>query len=459
MPKGIFERKERYRRTQAEIAADKEKKAEVIDLRALYRPTKKQIEAHTCPERYVLYGGAVGGGKSAWLANEVIQLSLDYPGNIGYLCRHELASFRRTTLLELEKFLPEKLILNHHMTESYFQLKNGSLIYYGGLGDDNKAIDRLKSMTLGWWAIDQAEETSENFFFLLASRLRLVLPGIIYKGLMTANPQPGWVKHRFIETLPEDHVFIPALPRDNPYLPKDYEKRLRKLYPRDLVRQLLEGDWDVLEAGKFLFKYADIKNAVNRKFYIETDIENRFENEVLKMGVDIAAGGEDESVATIRRGNNVEWFETWREANTMATTGKIITLMERWSIKPENVNLDSIGVGKGVYDRLVEQKFNVNGIIAGEVAQDKEHYANIKAEGYYQLAKMFEEGLISIPDDQDLISQLSTIRYDTQSDKKFLIVSKDIMKHKYNVRSPDRADSLMLAFLSAKKGSPNIRWL
>jgi len=425
---------------------------ETLDLRKNYKPTRKQILAHTAPETYLLYGGAVGGGKSAFLANEGIQLSLDYPGNVGYLCRHELASFRRTTLLELEKFLPSELVAQHHGTESYFRLKNGSIIYYGGLGDDQKAIDRLKSMTLGWCGIDQAEETSESFFYLLASRLRLVLPGIQYRFLMTANPAPGWLKHRFLEQKLEDHIFIPALPKDNPYLPKDYEKNLRRLYPKELVQQLLEGDWDTIEAGKFLFRYGNIKSAVGREFEVD-------ETDPLKMGIDVAAGGEDVSVATIRRGNTTEWIEAWAEANTMSTVGKIINLMERFKVIPADVNIDAIGIGKPIFDRLVEQGYNVNGVVVGEAAEDKEHYTNIKAESYFKLAQRFEDGLISIPDEVNLITQLSTIRYDTQSDKRMFIVSKEVMKNRYRVKSPDYADSLMLAFMEIEPVKVRVRWL
>jgi len=421
-----------------------------IDLSKKYKPTEKQAKAHVAPERYLLYGGAVGGGKSAWLVNEAIQLSLDYPGNIGYLCRHELASFRRTTLLELEKFLPEELISVHHQTESYFRLKNGSLIYYGGLGDDQKAIDRLKSMTLGWWGIDQAEETSESFFFLLASRLRLVLPNIIYRGLMTANPAPGWVKHRFIEQHLEDHTFIPALPKDNPYLPEDYESNLRKLYPVELVKQLLEGDWDTLEAGQFLFRYGFLREAVNRKIPDE--------GSPLRMGVDIAAGGEDVSVAIIRKGDTVILIEPWSEQNTMVTVGRIKGLIEDNGIEPQYVNIDTIGIGKGVYDRLLEQGIKVNGVVVGERSKE-EYFVNIKAQAYFELSKRFEDGKINIPDDQNLISQLSTIRYEIQSDRRVAIVSKEIMRKRYHVKSPDYADSLMLAFLEIVPPSPEIRWL
>lgn len=419
----------------------------IVDLRKLYKPFDKQIQAHTAKERFVLYGGAVGGGKSVWLCNEALQLSLETSGNVGYLCRHELTSLLRTTLMTLERYLPNEIISQHHQTENYYRLINGSLIFYGGLGDDQRAIDRLKSMELGWFAIDQAEETSENHFFLLASRLRLNVSGVRYKGLLTANPAPGWVKHRFIEQRLPDHIFIPSLPRDNPNLPSDYEPKLRELYPDELVRQLLEGDWDALESGNYLFRYADIKSAINNELPVD-DSPNM-------MGVDIARYGDDSSVVVVRQGNRVIWIGHWAKSDLMETTGKIVNLIERF--KPSVVNIDVIGLGAGVYDRLIEMKYRVNPINVAESAVEKEKYANLRAEMYLNLYRLFESGGINIPDDMELVAQLSGIKYKPNSRGQVQIESKEDMR-KRGVKSPDKADALALAFLESKF-SPSIRWL
>ena len=422
-----------------------------IDCRGIYNPTDKQRSAHTRFERFVLYGGAVGGGKSVWLCHEARALSSETAGNVGYLCRHELTSFRRSTLLTLERCLPVEIIEQHHQTENFFRLKNGSLIFYGGLGDDQKAIDRLKSMDLGWFGIDQAEETSENHFFLLASRLRLALPGVQYKGLMTANPSPGWVKQRFVEQKLNDHVFIPALPRDNPYLPEDYESTLRELYPEELIAQLLDGDWDALEVGNYLFKYVDIKAAVGREIKAGKDA-------IKVLGQDIARFGDDSSVAIIREDDTVIWVERWAKTDLMHTTGKVINLINKFN--PDLTHLDIIGLGAGVYDRLIEQKYKPIAVNVAESprGKDKDKYANLRAEIYGDLAKRFEEGNISIPDNLELIAQLSGIKYKFNSKGQLQIESKEDMK-KRGVKSPDLADALTLCFMNPKSREVNIRWV
>lgn len=417
-----------------------------IDLRKLYIPFEKQVLAHTASERYVLYGGAVGGGKSVWLCNEVIQLSLEYAGNVGYLCRYELTSLLRSTLMTLERYLPEDIIAQHHQTENYYRLVNGSLIFYGGLGDDRRAIERLKSMELGWFAIDQAEEVSESHFFMLASRLRLKLPNIMYKGLMTANPAPGWLKHRFVEQVLPDHLFVPSLPKDNPNLPEDYEDLLRELYPEELVKQLLEGDWDALESGNYLFKYADIKNAIER----DVDGDN-----LIVLGQDIARFGDDSSVAIIRHGKKVIWMQQWAKTDLMDTTGRIVNLIDRF--KPHRKNIDVIGLGGGVVDRLSELKLNPSPINVSEAVREKDKFANLRAKIYFDLHKRFEDGEISIPDDRELLAELSGIKYKYNSRGQMQIESKEDMR-KRGMKSPDRADALALAFMG-DTSNPQIRWL
>jgi hypothetical protein len=245
-----------------------------IDLSKLYKPHPRQVLFHQSPEKGRLFGGAIRGGKTVCGVAEGIQLSIDYPGNVGIMARQNLPSFKRTVMVELERYFDagiqtsegfKKLITQHHSTDHYIQFWNGSRIWYTGLGDDTRGLASQMGTTIGWFFIDQVEECSEMHFNNLLGRLSLNIPKIKLKYFLTANPMPGWVKMRFIESHPDDFIYIPSLPKDNPYLPANYEEELRSIYPEEIVRAWLDGDWDVMEGGNFLFPYAQIRSAVNRE--------------------------------------------------------------------------------------------------------------------------------------------------------------------------------------------------
>lgn len=214
-----------------------------------YDPTPRQREFHECGRRYKLYGGAMGGGKSVALCAEAVKLSLKFPGNRGYFCRNQITDFRRSTLVTFEKLCPPELIKAHYRDERIISFRNGSEFTYGGLGGEED-LEKIKSTEFGWFAIDEATETLEDMFLLLTSRLRWTLPdgsNPDYRAFLASNPEPGWVKDRFVDKSMPDHAFIRALPRDNPHLPKDYDAMLRKNWPDEWVKRYLEGSWDVFE--------------------------------------------------------------------------------------------------------------------------------------------------------------------------------------------------------------------
>ncbi len=389
-----------------------------------------------------------------------MQLSIDYPGNVGLLCRQTLPAFKRTVMVELEKYFNvgvetsdgfTKLITQHHSTDHYLKFFNGSIIWYTGLSDDTHGLTSQMGITLGWVGCDQVEEISEIHFNNLIGRLSLPLKDIRYYVLMTANPMPGWVKQRFIENPPDDFIYIPSLPRDNPYLPPDYEENLRKQYPRELAAAWLDGDWNVMESGNFLLSWNEIARAADKDIPVEGELE---------MGVDLAWSSGDENVAIIRQGNKMLSFDRWvfKMEDSLKSVDRVIELIKRYNIDPKNVKVDAVSGGSPIYSGMVAKGYPVMPIIAGAKADDDEHYVNKRAEMFYQLQARFRQDAISIVDDIDLKAQLSVIKYKPSSEKRLQIVSKEDMR-KHGEKSPDRADALALAFYTPVKKNPTIRWL
>ena len=408
----------------------------------IYVATERQAAFHAAPEMFKLYGGAMGGGKTYALCAEGIALSISWPGNRGYICRHELKSFKRTTLLVLNDMLERSgLISNHHQTDNYYLLRNGSTIYYGGLGDDVSAIEKLKSMELGWYAIDEASETSEKFFLMLASRLRLKLPGIRYFGLLASNPDPGWLKYRFIDKKQAEHIFVPALPRDNPHLPPDYVARLQSVFPEEWQKRFIEGDWGAFEGTNNVFPYAAIRDAL---------VSEAKASPPKEIGVDVARYGDDESIIAYREGAQFSILEVIRKSDLMSLTGRIVHHIK--AKNPDATKIDADGMGAGVVDRLREQKYPVIEVHAGAKAKNSERFANQKAEIYWGFRERLLAGDVVLPDDLELQAQLTSCTYRIKSSGQIEITPKDEMK-KQGLKSPDRAEGIIYAAANLSPGA------
>lgn len=405
-----------------------------------YQPTrnKRQLQAHRSKAMFILFGGAVGGGKTGWLCNEAIFHCLKLPASRVFLARQHLSSFKRTTLLELLKWLPDGYIRQHNKSECFIEFKNKSRIYYSGLGDDIRAIEKLKSMELSAYGIDQAEEVSEEFFHMLNSRLRLTtVLEKYYQGWLTSNPSSNWVRQRFIESALENHTFIPSLPKDNPFLPSDYEQRLRETLPEELVQAWINGDWNVISDEQQLFTYEEIQDAMERK--ADKSGEPVY-------AVDVARYGLDESVIVKRQGNTVTIEKVFSKKSTMETSGKVIK--EVGHDMSKEIRVDSIGIGAGVFDRLQEQHYNVREYLSSAAAKQNKIYKNLRAENYFNLKRLLPE--LSIPNDPKLRAQMMAIRYRVFSDGLLLIESKDEMR-KRGLPSPDRLDAIVMVCSGSTK--------
>lgn len=395
-----------------------------------FKPTPKQLEAFLLKVMFILFGGAMGGGKSAALVNFAIHHCLKFAGARIFLCRQHLASFKKTTLLELEKWLPLDYVKRHNRTACFIEFRNGSRIYYGGLGDDIRAIEKLKSMELSAWGCDQVEEISEQFFHMLNSRLRLNIPNIQYKAWLTCNPTSNWVRQRFIENALQDHAFVPSLVKDNPYIPSDYEERLRESLPEELVEAWINGNWDIIADENQLFKYDDITQAMTRK--ASKDGEPIY-------AVDVARYGQDESVVSKRQGDTITFEKIFSKKSTMETAG--ITIKQTGFDLSAQIKVDSIGVGAGVVDRLKEQHYNVQEIVGSAKAKEDKTYKNKRAENFFTFRKLLPQ--LSIPNDKKLKAQMMAIRYRVLSDGLLIIESKDEIR-KRGLPSPDRLDAVVM---------------
>ena len=167
------------------------------------------------------------------------------------------------------------------------------------------------------------------------------------------------------------------------------------------------------------------------------------------LSCDPARYGSDATVMFHRQGNLCKLYSQIRKHDTMEVAGAVIRAMrETGAVK---VQIDPIGIGSGVYDRLKEQNIKAVPMNVAEHADDKEMFLNKRAEWYWLLRTAFKERVIAIPPDDELAAQLAGIKYEFTSKGQIQIESKDDMKKRSGGVSPDKADALMLVWANKER--------
>lgn len=206
-----------------------------------------------------------------------------------------------------------------------------------------------------------------------------------------------------------------------------------------------DADW-ADESEDALFKFKWLESAKQRVFEFEKpkDEKKPTLEEKIKIvaGLDVAELGPDLTVLTIMEVKdnlyNVKGIHFWEKKDTMVTAGKAGKLLFDYGV--EQTTVDANGVGRGVYDRLVEEGFNCLAHKGGKSPSNKnaqDRFANSLAEGYWRLRDLFEQKRIAIPDFPRLLKELRLMQYELSSNRKIHIIKPE--------KSPDFADSLMMA--------------
>lgn len=244
----------------------------------LYPP---QREAFLSPANEILYGGAVGGGKSYLARVASITYSLEIPGLITYLFRRTykevLANHIYTPggYLEMLHDLIESDDASYSKTDNSISFYNGSRIQLAHCQYEAD-VYQYQGAQIGFLIIDESTHFSPFMIKFLRTRVRLgslvvpprwksKFPRILY----TSNP--GGIGHHYFKSgfvdianntivkAPTDdggmqRLYVPAKLTDNKVLMEtdpDYADRVRGLGDARMSEALIDGDWEILSTGGF----------------------------------------------------------------------------------------------------------------------------------------------------------------------------------------------------------------
>lgn len=198
----------------------------------------------------------------------------------------------------------------------------------------------------------------------------------------------------------------------------------------------------------------------------------------IHIGCDVARYGNDKTVIGYKVDEKVFIHKRKQGQDTMRTAADIIVLYEELREKYHfkdtiPVKVDDGGVGGGVVDRLRQikrnepQRFSLLEIFPVHFGQRIQHKHYYDSTTYMmsvvkKLLQPFDEDgnekpvELILPDDDELIGQLSTRKYTLTENSKIRIESKEAMK-KRGQHSPDEADCLLLLCLPVKINSKHTK--
>ncbi len=248
--------------------------------------------------------------------------------------------------------------------------------------------------------------------------------------------RPGTVETylKRLDRLDEDEL----LDNERPYLiSKDWVQERAETWgvdnPRFQSRALGEFPEQAEDA---LISLAWLENAKHR----EPEPDNK--KRLVRVGIDVAGPGEDETVVYVVQGNNVIALGAFNDRDAR---GPVLRFLQPWGRRIEVANYDSIGMGHYFGPHLKDHGIKTVGVDVSMPPRDRRTFANLKAELCWALRERFQAGEVAGLTDERTIAQSSTILWKETPGGKIIIESKADARSR-GIKSPDRFEALMLAF-------------
>ena len=174
-------------------------------------------------------------------------------------------------------------------------------------------------------------------------------------------------------------------------------------------------------------------------------------------GLDVARFGDDRTALAKRRGNVLlEPIKHWSSKDTMQVCGLIVDEYKSTfdDEQPSEIVVDSIGLGAGVVDRLLELGLPVRGLNVGEQPAAKARFMRSRDELWFAARDWLARLDSKLPKDDALIAELTAPKFTISSSGKVQVERKEDLK-KRGQRSPDLADAFIMTFAGGLESVPD----
>jgi hypothetical protein len=268
---------------------------------------------------------------------------------------------------------------------------------------------------------------------------KIVIPGQVdAQWIDSVIAKPGWAQR----------IDADAVDSTKP----DFEWRGQWYRPGDLFRIKVLGLWPE-EPEDQLIPISWIE-AANERWRAWKAAGGNLNGDPMRIGADVAGMGADLTSLCYRCGPIVSQFQAHTKSDHMMTVGRIKAALEANKARDARAFVDTIGEGAGVYSRLHEQecaavsvKFSASAHHRKDVTGQRK-FANLRAYCWWAIRDALDPrlgGTLALPPFDELTQDLTTPRWEYNSQGRIVIEKKDEIKSRLG-RSPDFGDSLALTF-------------
>ena len=443
-----------------------------------------QTEAYFCEADELFFGGGAGGGKTALLCGVA-------------LAEHTKAVIFRREYKQLKGITDELTRIlgtrdGYNTQANVWRLGGGREIEFGAVQhEDDKESWQGRAHDLK--GFDEITHFTESQYRFLIGWTRTTKPGQRVRVIATGNPpftaEGLWVISYWAPWLDENHpnpakpgelrwfttvegedvevegrgphiiggrevlarsrTFIPSLLDDNPDLLNSGYASVIESMPEPLRTMMREGRFSAaLQDDDF--------QVIPTEWIIAAQSRWRADGRTGPMtaiGVDVAQGGQDQTIFARRHG---AWFAellAWKGIETKdgpAVAGRIVQHLRDGA----QVNIDlGGGWGGSAYDHLkAGPEVSVLGVVpsaasSARTSDGKLSFLNMRAEITWKFREALDPNArdpIALPPDRELRADLSSYRWKLRPGGVIQIESKEDIKKRIG-RSPDKGDAVILA--------------
>lgn len=404
-----------------------------------YKPLFWWTTHKTPPYFFYCYEGGRSSGKSTTTGFSLLLRGANQ--TIRVACFREIQNSIKNSVHQLLKDLITKYnIPGYHVGRETITHTNGTIFIFSGLHDNLQSVKSMEGIDVAW--VEEAQSITKESLDILIPTIRKPNSSIIFTWNPNTTTDP--IAQRFL-----NHPTPGTKKRTYHSHTTWKDLNTAGLLSQEILNQInadkhtaeYNHTWEGLPyeqtTSQAVIAWKQVDTATQRPPQTTG---------TTTLGCDIARYGTDRTAVAIRKGLHLIDIISWTNSSLTHTSDRIQQIAAQYNA--DKILVDDTGVGGGVTDILEKKGLNVIGINFASNAKQRDKYPNVASELWFDFANIINT--VSINPDMtelpNLTQELTTRGWQFDSRGRRMIQAKKDYKSEQDHRSPDLADSVLLAF-------------